>query len=85
MDVTWKAKVRVPTQPQAGTNKEVTPLYAESINMLDGMADEEVDRYLEEHPRIVPLFEVYVAKAVQTDKCGKRKGTGRKFDNGGIH
>ena len=32
--------------------------------MLDGLADEEVDRYLDEHPRIVPLFEVDVAKAV---------------------
>ena len=32
--------------------------------MLDGLDDEEVDRYLDEHPRIVPLFEVDVAKAV---------------------
>ena len=39
-------------------------LYAESINMLDGLADDEVERYLEEHPKIVPLFEVDVAKAI---------------------
>ena len=32
--------------------------------MLEGMADEEVDRYLEENTKIVPLFEVEVAKAV---------------------
>ena len=36
-------KVRVPTPLQAGTSKELTPLYAESINMLDGFADEEVE------------------------------------------
>ena len=59
-----KTKVRVPTQPRAGPSKEVTPLYAESVNMLEGLADEEVDRYLEENPKIVPLFEVDVADAV---------------------
>ena len=32
--------------------------------MLDGLADEEVDRYLEEDPKIVPLFEVDVVEAV---------------------
>ena len=32
--------------------------------MLDGLADEEVNQYLEENPKIVPLFEVDVAKVV---------------------
>ena len=32
--------------------------------MLDGLAEEKVDRYLDEHPRIVPLFEVDVAEGV---------------------
>ena len=32
--------------------------------MLDGLVDEEVDHYLEENPKIVPLFEVDVAKVV---------------------
>ena len=56
--------MRVHTQPHVGTIKELTPLYAESINMLDSLADDEVDRYLEEHLKIVPLFEVGVAEAV---------------------
>ena len=42
--------IRVPTQEQVSTSKQLTPLYAEGINMLDGLADEEVDEYLEEHP-----------------------------------
>ena len=46
-------------------SKEVTPLYAESINMLKGLLGEEVDRYLEEHPKIVPLFEVDITAAVR--------------------
>ena len=33
--------------------------------MLEGLPDEEVDRYLEEHPRIVPLFEVDITAAVE--------------------
>ena len=59
-----KTKVRVPTQPHAGTSKELTPLYTENINMLDSLADDEVNRHLHEHPKIVPLFEVDVTEAV---------------------
>ena len=53
------------TQPRATTSKEVTPLYAESLNRLEGLPDEEVDRYMEEHPKIVPLFEVDITAAVR--------------------
>ena len=56
-----KAKVRVQTQPRTGTSKGLTPLHAESINMLERLVDKEVSRYLEEHPKIVPFFEVVFA------------------------
>ena len=59
-----KAKVRVPIQPHLIAGKELTPLYAEGIHMLDGLADEEVDQYLQENPKIVPLFKIDVAEAV---------------------
>mgnify|MGYP007129553831 CR=1 FL=1 len=36
------------------------PLYAEDINMLEGVDDMELEAYLEEHPRIIPLFEIDV-------------------------
>ena len=39
-------------------------LYAEGINMLKELEDEEVDQYLEEHPKIVSLFEVDIADTV---------------------
>ena len=59
-----------------GTGKELTLLYAKSVNMLEGLTDEEVDRYLKENPKIVPLFEIDVAKAVspyivQTEDAGE--------------
>ena len=59
-----KTKVQVTTQPQAIASKEATPLYAESINMLEELPDEEIDRYLKEHLKIVPLFEVDIIAAV---------------------
>ena len=40
--------------------KDVSPLYAKEIHMLEGLDDEELERYLEENPRIVPLFEIDV-------------------------
>ena len=39
-------------------------MYAESVNMLEGVADKEVDHYLKENPRIVPLFEVDIAEVI---------------------
>ena len=34
------------------------------MHMLDGLADEEVDDFLEDHPIIVPLFEIDAISAV---------------------
>ena len=42
----------------------MTPLYAEDINMLEGVDDKELEAYMEEHPRIVPLFEIDVMEVV---------------------
>ena len=33
--------------------------------MLDGLVDEEVDQYLDEHPKILPLFEVDIATPIR--------------------
>ena len=33
--------------------------------MLDGLADDEMNSFLEEHPTIVPLFEIHVLSAVE--------------------
>ena len=32
--------------------------------MLDGLADDKIDHYLDEQPNIVPLFEIDVAEAI---------------------
>ena len=55
-----RAKVRVPMEESTTIRKEISPLYAEEIHMLEGLEDEELERYLDENPRIVPLFEIDV-------------------------
>ena len=40
--------------------KGITPLYAEDINMLEGLDDTELEVYLDDNPRIVLLFEIDV-------------------------
>ena len=32
--------------------------------MLDGLVDVEVDLYLDDHPRIIPLFNIFIVEAV---------------------
>ena len=39
------------------------PLYAEEINMLEGLQDIELEPYLNENLRIIPLFEIDVLEA----------------------
>ena len=63
--------------------KEFTPLYAESINMFEGLVDKEVDRYLTEHPKIVPLFEVDVAEAI-TPYMGQPNDVNDELDREAI-
>ena len=43
--------------------------------MLDGLADNELDRYLEENPWIVPLFEIDVVEVVISYVSGKELKT----------
>ena len=59
-----KTKVQLLTEERISTPQNTTPLYAEGVHMLDGLAEEEVDHFLGEHPTIVPLFEIDVISAI---------------------
>ena len=71
-----KTKVRVATEERVPTLKDTTPLYAEGAHILDGLIDDKVDSFLEDHPRIVPLFDIdimegislYVSKPAEGDQ-----------------
>ena len=42
-----RAKVQVPMQESAPAPKEISPLYAEEIHMVEGLEEEELESYLE--------------------------------------
>ena len=49
-------------QETAAPTKGITPLYAEDINMLEGLT--ELEAYLDDNPWIVPLFEIDIMETV---------------------
>ena len=44
---------------------DTSPLYVKGVHVLDGLTDEEMDHLLEEHPMIIPLFEIDFPTTVQ--------------------
>ena len=61
-----KTKVRIITEERVITPHNTSPLYVEGVHMLDGLADDEVHDFLEDHPTIIPLFEIDAISAVDT-------------------
>ena len=59
-----KTKIRVLTQEKVATNRQCMSFYAESINMMEGLDDTEVNQYFEENPKIIPLFEIDVVDII---------------------
>ena len=44
------------------SKREWVPLYAESINMIQGLDDGDLNQYSEENPKTIPLFEIDVVE-----------------------
>ena len=40
------------------------PLYAESVNMMKGLDDGELNLYFDENRKIIPLFEIDVVEII---------------------
>ena len=53
-------------QESAPALKEISPLSVEEIHTLEGLEDEELERYLDENPRIVALFEIDIGGTVES-------------------
>ena len=64
-----RVKVRVPMEESAPAPKEISPLYAEEKHMLEGLEDEELERYLNKNPQIVPIFEIDVGGTSDSYAC----------------
>ena len=59
-----KTKIKVSTQERVATTHDYMPLYAESVNMMEGLYDGEVNQYFDENPKIIPLFEIDVVEII---------------------
>jgi hypothetical protein len=46
-------------------DKATALVYAESVNMLEGLTEEEADPFLQENPTLVPLYEIDVIKEAE--------------------
>jgi hypothetical protein len=59
-----KTKIRISTQNKVVTNKQSLPIYAESVNMMEGLDEDEENHYFEDNPKIIPLFEIDILQAL---------------------
>jgi hypothetical protein len=57
-------KIRIHTTKGRAPDK-ATPVYAESVNILEGLMEEEADTFLQENPTLVPLYEIDVVKEAE--------------------
>ena len=46
------------------TNKQSLPIYAESVNMMERLDEEEENQYFDDNPKIIPLFEIDILQAL---------------------
>ena len=56
-------------EESAPIRTEISPLYAEEKHMLEGLEDEELERYLNKNPQIVPIFEIDVGGTSDSYAC----------------
>ena len=59
-----KTKIRISTQNKVATNKQCLPIYAESVNMMEGLDEDEENQYFDDNPKIIPLFEIDILQAL---------------------
>jgi hypothetical protein len=57
--------IRIHTTKGRTPDKATAPVYAESVNMLAGLTEEEAETFLLENPTLVPLYEIDVVKEAE--------------------
>ena len=60
-----KTKVRIITEERVPAALNTSPLDAEGVHMLDGLADDEVEDFLDDHPTIIPLLKINAIPTVK--------------------
>jgi hypothetical protein len=52
-------KIRIHTTKGRIPDKATAPVYAEGVNMLEGLTEQQADIFLQENPTLVPLSRKY--------------------------
>jgi hypothetical protein len=58
-------KIRIHTTKRHASDKAIAPVYAESVNILEGLTAEEAHIFLQENPTLVSLDEINVVKEAE--------------------
>ena len=58
-------KIKVRTTQSKAPASPLVPVCAECVYMLEGLTEEEAERYFSNHDNIIPLFEVNVVEIVE--------------------
>ena len=85
-----KTKVRIVTEESLKTPHNTTAFYVEGVHMLNGLAEEEVDDFVEDYPTMTPLFEIdaikysEVTSAILTEAARKKSFAKHSVDEAYI-
>jgi hypothetical protein len=55
-------KIRLHTTKGRAPEKAMAPVYAKSVNILEGLTEEKADVFLQENPTLVSLYEIDMVK-----------------------
>ena len=63
------------TQVKVATRWDCITLYIESVNTMEELDDCEVNKYFEENPKIIPLFEIDIVDIITPYISNEEKET----------
>ena len=70
-----KKKVKIQMVPTEVLPRNARALYAQGINMVEELADDEEDEFLKVNSSVIPVFEINVANIVEQYKSKRKQNT----------
>ena len=60
-----REKIKVRTTQAKAQEILLLPICVESVNMLEGLMEEEAEQYFADHTNIIPLYEINIANLAE--------------------
>ena len=57
-------KILVSTQNKISTSWQCLPVHAKAVNMMEGLDEAEENKYFNDNPKFIPLFEIDILQAL---------------------